>query len=105
MTPAEVLNRAADRILEHGHCKGDYGDDHRNPDTCRVCLYGALNAATTGDPFTQGRRLWESAEYLVESVVYEGEQVGDLADWNDDPDRAADEVIAVLREAAELVTA
>lgn len=102
MTPAEVLNRAADEIETRGHFKGMLGHDPYAPETCRVCLYGALNAARTGDPFA------DDTTAVPESALFEVlglNTTADLVDWNDDPDRTADEVVAVLREAAKLVAA
>lgn len=100
MTEAELYERAAREIETRGHHKGDYGDDRFRPNTCRVCLIGALNAASAGSPFA--REVYYDLSALLEVLGYPYDFLA--AEWNDAPERTADEVIAVLREAAKRVT-
>lgn len=99
MNPAEVAavyERAADEIKRRGGIhKGDYGDDPRNPGTCRVCIYGALNAVLFGDPFDETNRLPQPVEAALRA------KVGNCPDvWNDAPPTTADDVIRLLRDLA-----
>lgn len=108
MTPAEVLNGAADRIEEFGHYKGDYGDDPWNSKTCRVCLWGALYAAVAGDPFAEVG--YDDVPVLrpVVGALLNMLNIGhgfELGEWNDAPERTPEDVVGLLREAAKRVAA
>lgn len=107
MADAEVLNGAADEIEERGHYKGDLGDPALPPEITPVCLIGALCAVLRGNPFKEmviPHNLRAAIDEAAERHD-DGEISGSIVDWNDAPERTADDVITVLREAAKLVTA
>lgn len=85
MTPADVLDAAADQIERHGWAQlvFDAKDGSR-------CVLGAINRVV-GSTYIQRDRskelLWA---YIGQSPMY----------WNDKPGRTADEVIETLRKAA-----
>jgi hypothetical protein len=94
-TVADVLDRAADVIVERGHHKGSYeGWDGT------VCAGGALRVAITGKPFTRFTGAGEAVTYMSARDRLCDLLGSPIARWNDAPDRTADEVIAALREAA-----
>jgi hypothetical protein len=47
MTPAELLEKAADDIARYGHHKESYFDTSGRVDTAPTCAYGALTRAAT----------------------------------------------------------
>ncbi len=83
MTAAEVARKAADLLERDGWCQWNLCSDNGEH-----CLAGALMDT---DPDT-----W----YRVTRFV--GERVGTpyVTDWNDEPERTAHEVIALLRQVA-----
>jgi hypothetical protein len=85
-----LLLRAAELIERRGLCKG-----FRMDESGRLCIAGALHMAVGQDPRT-------SRSSFANSVYIELEQVlgRPAANWNDDPSRTADEVIATLRAVA-----
>lgn len=91
----ETFLKAAELIKQHGHYKGYYCLNDKGPDFGPVCLWGAINLAHTGFP--------HDAIPIGLSVVIQnrlGFGRGELATWNDMPERTASEVIARLRAAA-----
>lgn len=93
---AEVYERAAAEIERRGGIhKGDYGDDRQRPDTCRVCIYGAINVALGLHPFNDDDTLPQE----VKDPLYS--KVGDYPHvWNDAPETTADDVTRLLRDLA-----
>jgi hypothetical protein len=93
-TVADVLDRAADVIVERGHHKRNYvGLDGS------VCAVGAIRVAIAGGPVSPLRidqfDTYRSAQAWASDVVG-----SPISRWNDAPERTAGEVIAALREAA-----
>lgn len=95
---ADILDEAANVIERNGHCKGFYYDLSVDlpPAECPVCPLGAINLAM-GNPNPKTDRVFGSpAEVAMERYL----DAASVADWNDDPDRTAEQVIAALRGAA-----
>lgn len=88
METNDVLNQAADYLQEHGWIQGGLG----KPGGPR-CAMGALKSV-----------LGETS--VIEFVAYPPYRAlrrhvgGFVSDWNDAPERTADQVIATLRAAA-----
>lgn len=86
MNAADVLDKAADVIVERGWCQREYeGEDGR------VCVVGAMGQVSHGKP-------WNDA-YTALST-YLGTRHTALSYWNDVPGRTAGEVITALRSCA-----
>lgn len=84
-----VLNAAADYIEEHGWCQ------HALQFEGRVCVFGAINAATCGDP--------GSLDALAPDIIVRlRDTTGtcNIASWNDARHRTKEQVIWALRKAA-----
>lgn len=103
LTVAEVLDGAADLLTPEGAwMQYDYCDEmfataeEVKASTC-WCAEGAV-ACMLGVPGDVGER------WCDERIALFGDLDGklNLADWNDDPRRTKDEVVAKLREAAAL---
>jgi hypothetical protein len=93
-TVADVLDRAADVIAERGLCKGSF----EGPDGS-VCAGGALRVALTGGPTNPlGDDQFGTYMYAVHRMTDVVDDV--VVNWNDAPQRTADDVIAALQEAA-----
>ena len=96
---AKVLNKAADLVTERGLNQngGYYGVRGE------VCTLGALRQAIDilRIPSVSG---------FAEEAIYEqlatdlGEVAPSVTDWNDAPERTADDVVSLLRRAAEAVS-
>jgi hypothetical protein len=106
---ARILRDAAQYLAEHGWIQGDMfvAPDHVNP---RACALGAIRMSTVdvSVEFVTAVRVF--ADYLVRH--HQAAPITDwskglpleeqiVADWNDDADRQASHVIAVLVEAAD----
>jgi hypothetical protein len=85
---AEKLRAAADLLSTDGWIQGAPSDEHD-----RYCMVGAVNVVT------EDADVYVDAIEAVEAVL---DHLGALsiADWNDEPERTAEQVIAVLRETA-----
>ena len=91
----DVLLRAADLIIERGHCKFVQQDQ-----LGRLCLHGALSIAAHGKPyeFTQ-----EASRAVCQYLRSVGEHIPHdacAAAWNNVDERTPEQVVAVLRAAA-----
>lgn len=84
MTPADVLERAADVLDERGWCQGRLSDDDK-----RVCARGAIDLATCW--FVEAVSAEDALQAHVGAVV---------TTWNDDASRTKTEVQAAMRECA-----
>lgn len=93
---SRLLNQAADVIEHFGHCKGalERGEAH--------CLIGAVTVVDgKGELFgnDRGRFGYDALERLRKYIYLV--HYGDIAEWNNRPERIAEEVVAALRGAAE----
>ena len=88
---ADVLERAADYIDQHGWCQDEYADD-----SGRVCAAGAISAITEGSP----ERFAPLSMRLALSNAVEDLGFTGIADWNDALGRTQAEVTAKIREVA-----
>jgi len=89
MTVAETLNAAADYLEQHGWCQGQmFGPDDS------VCAVGAIAEVTRADTDYD-----HYSEALEVAMSYVGG--GPVSQWNDAPGRTKEDVIAMLRAAAE----
>jgi len=99
MKPSEILEKAAAHMERVGLCKGDFWErDVINSEIDAPCC--ALGAIYSVDPEAD-----ESVRALLRrSLGWEpgATPVNVIADWNDAPERTRAEVVAKLREAAEL---
>lgn len=112
ITPnAKLYRDAAAALAERGHTKHKLG---ANNGEGPVCLLGALNVAQFGHPLRwQGISLntsWgevgkDLAKHLPAdvspNVATAPDPLGRVVVWNDEPERKAEEVIALLNRAAE----
>jgi len=122
VTPADILRYAALYLYRHGWHQGDMFADPDQP-TPPACAQGAIRMAVCGSPtvaYTADTSLmvdraigefacwlaWNDPGYLDEFKQFDLhdddtalDQVA--GDWNDEPDRTADEVIAALNAAAD----
>lgn len=98
MTPADVLEKAADLLMYSGWCQGFYAKDikgrkvlERDPSACRFCAIGAV--------LRVGRGHAEAVRgaYAALQRVVPGERI---AKWNDAPGRRRTEVVATMRSVA-----
>lgn len=103
---AGVLDRAAETIDRNGWMQGNFYDFTqaqvwgKPPSECRVCAYGAIHIALTGrpqPPEEDGPDPDEAAYAVLEFIGIEGH---DLASWNDQVDRTAEEVAQAMRDTA-----
>ncbi len=85
VTPAEVARKAADLIERDGWCQGRFRNGRRR------CLVAALDDVSH-------EAVTELAVVRVVLKEHTGERWS--SDWNDAPERTADEVIALLRQVA-----
>lgn len=100
---AEILDRAADLIARNGWWQGfyyDLGTDLPRRE-CALCTRGAINLAANG---RAPDRLSDAAEDALRALErhldISGEYPHSVADWNDNPERTVEQVVAALRGAA-----
>jgi len=98
-----ALHQAADLIEKHGHAKYAL----RNSEG-RLCLLGAINMAVTGDPLHElpaSCKLYCKVDEVVKKnrPDFPFHRFNHAVDWNNAPERKPEEVIALLREAADAV--
>lgn len=91
MTPAEVLRKAAEYLETHGWMQGDYGVPG-GPS----CLLGAMRKTTRATTPDYDIAYWAIRKSVGGRLPVE---------WNDQPGRTAEEVIAKLREVADQLDA
>lgn len=102
---AAILDRAADVIERNGLHKGSFcamGPDLPKLLSNRACCArGAINFAANGENPQQTSDAGELAhDALCRHLGISGNVDQSVADWNDAPDRTAEQVIAALRGAA-----
>ena len=106
---ANLLREAALLIANNGLCKDHFIDLNAPADVpaemCALDPVGALRVAACGDPVDEDNELANAAVVelsgRVDSNITELDPVERIADWADCPERTADEVVAVMRAAAE----
>lgn len=91
--------KAADEVERRGLFKGDLGSSRLPPeaDDCSVCALGALNAASTGNPFRAPENFhtyMDVREALFASIP--GRWVG-ITTWSDNTRTTAREVADTFR--------
>ncbi|MGW6255444.1 DUF6197 family protein [Streptomyces sp. NPDC055085] len=110
MTPEDLLLAGADYIAEHGHHKGAFflgamadgrsaykqaAENHGKP----ACAIGAINAAAWAN---ESRRdeAWEARALLMQHLNPRFPACVGVPDWNDAPERTAEDVILAMKRAA-----
>jgi hypothetical protein len=89
--PVEPLFLTAAQLLRaRGWCQHHYAVDGR------LCMFGALNVAAGGPPDDDDSP--DRERELIAGLGFGESQ--DAVNWNDHPERTADEVIARLERAA-----
>jgi hypothetical protein len=105
---SEKLTKAADVIGQLGLTK----DQLQDRDTGAVCLRGAINIALSGSPFNWGDdrdvtdaivAVAHTSRILSTFAPFDDLEIYDVVRWNNAPDTTADDVILLLRRAAESV--
>lgn len=112
---SQIIRRARDRIKSPGSWyQGAFVPPGFTADTgyeCPMCLAGALLIETTGDPIDvpisgdandPWSVVWSAifgSERARDDFSYAEGIISDLAVWNDDPDRAHQEVMTALERA------
>lgn len=99
LSTVEVLRGAKAVIERNGWHQGDYADRRpefrgKPPRECPVCLLGAINVASGGDPDDDSEVT--EAERLLKQCMKQY-----VPTWNDAPGRTVAEVYALLDEAIE----
>ncbi|WP_199546651.1 hypothetical protein [Streptomyces sp. N35] len=105
---ADDLDRAADVLDANGLHKGSLYDgaqrDRGTPaDKCRVCVYGALNIAITGQPRWTGKDEDTARSAAAGNAIaaHLGLTPNEVAEeWSDDPKRRKAQVVKALRDTA-----
>lgn len=105
----QTLRQAADYLEEHGHCKGTFMDPQG-----RVCLYGALNMVIYEVPnrweipfmnmSSEKTQLWEQCGVAIIESYAETEVDAfhsNIINWNDRLERKPEQVVDLLRKAAD----
>jgi hypothetical protein len=82
-----TIYEAANYMDEHGQCKGILWTNDG-----RVCLLGAV--AKVCDNYELKEQCWAALH------KHSGESVGQLAKWNNAPERTKDEVVSRLKDIA-----
>ncbi|MCW2938472.1 MAG: hypothetical protein JWN00_1457 [Actinomycetia bacterium] len=109
-----ILLKAADVIEARGHHRGDYAPSDTRSDlrTCPVCVLAAINVATNHHPVTdffnygmdepEAQAAAALAKHLGLAECITPHELTDVVgeEWNDAPDRTAEQVTAALRECA-----
>jgi len=102
-TVPEVLRASAQVLRERGWCQGWYvdGDGSTDVDTGgAVCLFGALNLVFYGTPFPPEEGDQDPRSATLEAALAIVADEGDVAEWNDEPGRTVEEVLAAIETAA-----
>ena len=113
VTPADILRGAARYLELHGWTQGDYyartGEPFPPADmtgAIAVATFGYITDCPFYEPAPIVREYWQTVEILA--VYLDGVELfnpdadhGSPYRWNDDPARTAEQVITVLRAAAD----
>jgi hypothetical protein len=96
MTWQEILNGGADYIAEHGHAKGIFV----TYDGC-ACAIGAMRMTAFGSadiPYSGG---YDTLDEYRDAIRNLGSGImNSIPQWNDAPERTAQEVIDTMRRVA-----
>lgn len=105
---AEIFQKAADQIAQHGLIKGAYMASHS--EAC--CTLGAIRYVRRGDRHIYGMSMRAYEEALADLIDPDWRKAKDhhdafgvVADWNDHPQRTQDEVVDLLTRAAAVAAA
>lgn len=97
---ADLLDMAADEVVKRGLFRGALGETRREASICRVCAMGAINAASSGNPF-RARSVCVVWAIRAVEIQLEKERKGKcLWIWNDTKARNADSVARLFRRTA-----
>lgn len=105
-TPEELLLTAADIIARDGWHQGHYCAPDGDPTSSAVCAIGALSRAGTGNAIPTSEMAWRTsaarsaAQRRLAKVA--GVTPWDIPDWNDAPERSAEDVILAMKQAAHM---
>jgi hypothetical protein len=103
MTISAALSNAAD-IVQRGWTQRRYWAPGKDFEPC-YCLLGALNHARAkfSNNLSECDSLYKYVHKAINEIdVSNAYKWRPLSGWNDSPDRTQDEVVAVLRRAADL---
>lgn len=89
--PAKVFKAAAAAIEKHGHCRGLL----KSFDNDSMCLMGAISLVMHGDPLKPTEDVRRMADLLMPLTG-----INPIA-WNNRPERTKEQVVSLLRKAAE----
>lgn len=106
MTPAEILDAAADHVEKVGWIQGSlYDYSAENRETSRCCAIGALEMASgvRVDPRLNYYAMYEARRILADHLGTDSQS--GIPNWNDDEERTQGEVVTALREAAKKAAA
>lgn len=92
---ADLLDAAAARLAEHGHCKGVT----RELDG-RSCALGAIQTVGWRWNMFVTRNAVKSLYNTLTSFSDAEDEAYSIATWNDHPDTTADDVITTMQKAA-----
>ncbi len=92
MTTAEVLDRAADYIEQHGWCQGEFSKNGA------VCVSGAISRVLGVEFYRADNRVYDAKNAFARHLKSDDPPCV----WNDEDGRTQEEVIATLREAAKV---
>jgi len=100
METKEILLKAATWLEENKWCQGRYSEgDFGKPTSC--CLIGAVNMVSSGDAWFANRYTETALYYLLKFLELPRAYRYGLHTWNDASERTKEEVITLLKEAAE----
>lgn len=102
MTASDILNKAAELMMEKGHFKGDFFDSA----TGALCLRGAICLAAK-ETFGEGDYDFLNTSYehrealhILARLIAPGQTWAWIGEWNDATDTTAAMAIGALHEAA-----
>ena len=90
-----VYARAAELIAERGWRQGSV----ENVDDACLCLMDAVVLALSGDPAEAWAPQTEAAWYALRDLLVKRRALAMPMQWNDQPGRTVDEVLALLTQA------
>lgn len=91
---ADIYNKAADAINQHGHSIGLLRDSRG-----RMCVWGAIAFVMEGNAMKSSTRSHRALNPLTDFLNY------DVVAWNNKPKRTKRQVVNMLRRAARSIAA